>query len=368
MARILFLEPYFGGSHRAFAEGLARHSSHQIELVTLPGRFWRWRMRGAAPDFAQRLEGREAPDLLIASSMLSLAEFLGLAGETLRRPPRLLYFHENQLTYPLPGGERRDLHLVMTQVSSGLAADRIVFNSEYQRREMLDALPGFLRSLPDRKPRGVTAAFRDRSSVLPPGLDLESLGPAGRSGERTERTPVLLWNHRWEHDKGRDILVELVGRLKKRGIPFRLIVTGSPRGARSDLFEELPAVAGENLAHVGFTRTRAAYARLLASADLVLSTARHEFFGISILEAIHLGAFPLLPKALAYPELIDPRRYGACFYEDRDELFVKTARYLAEGTPATPGLAAESARYAWPGLIARYDRLFEQTIRERAAR
>ena len=36
MARVLFLEPYFGGSHQAFAEGLARHSSHPIDLETLP--------------------------------------------------------------------------------------------------------------------------------------------------------------------------------------------------------------------------------------------------------------------------------------------------------------------------------------------
>ena len=53
--RIAFLEPYDGGSHRAFREGLTAHSRHEIRAWTLPPRFWKWRMRGAAPWFADRL-------------------------------------------------------------------------------------------------------------------------------------------------------------------------------------------------------------------------------------------------------------------------------------------------------------------------
>lgn len=32
--RIAFLEPYFGGSHRAFAEGFAATSAHEVSLFT----------------------------------------------------------------------------------------------------------------------------------------------------------------------------------------------------------------------------------------------------------------------------------------------------------------------------------------------
>ena len=53
--QILYLEAFFGGSHRAFAEGLQRHSRHQIELITLPDRFWKWRMRGAALQMIPRI-------------------------------------------------------------------------------------------------------------------------------------------------------------------------------------------------------------------------------------------------------------------------------------------------------------------------
>ncbi|MCK5007550.1 MAG: DUF3524 domain-containing protein, partial [Spirochaetales bacterium] len=46
--RFLFLEPFYGGSHREFAEGWQQSSRHTLELHTLPARFWKWRMRGAA--------------------------------------------------------------------------------------------------------------------------------------------------------------------------------------------------------------------------------------------------------------------------------------------------------------------------------
>jgi uncharacterized beta-barrel protein YwiB (DUF1934 family) len=42
----LFLKPFFGGSHREFARGRISHSRYSIDLVTLPARFWKWRLRG----------------------------------------------------------------------------------------------------------------------------------------------------------------------------------------------------------------------------------------------------------------------------------------------------------------------------------
>ena len=51
---VLLIEPYFGGSHRAWAEGYVSHSSHAVELLTLPARFWKWRMQGGAATLAER--------------------------------------------------------------------------------------------------------------------------------------------------------------------------------------------------------------------------------------------------------------------------------------------------------------------------
>lgn len=53
--RILLVEPYHTGFHRAWAEGFARHSSHDVRLLTHPGRSWKWRMRGSALTLARSL-------------------------------------------------------------------------------------------------------------------------------------------------------------------------------------------------------------------------------------------------------------------------------------------------------------------------
>ncbi|MEJ2730858.1 MAG: DUF3524 domain-containing protein [Deltaproteobacteria bacterium] len=48
------MESFFGGSHREFAKGLVSHSKHRIDLKTMPARFWKWRMRGAALYFVKK--------------------------------------------------------------------------------------------------------------------------------------------------------------------------------------------------------------------------------------------------------------------------------------------------------------------------
>jgi len=104
--KFLFLEPFFGGSHQDFAEGLISHSQHRIDLITLPSRFWKWRMRGAALYFLKKVPDLKEYNGLITSDLMSLSDFKGLTGPSC--PPALTYFHENQLTYPLaPGGNHR---------------------------------------------------------------------------------------------------------------------------------------------------------------------------------------------------------------------------------------------------------------------
>ena len=92
--KILFLESFFGGSHMDFALGLKEYSNHEIDIVTLPARNWKWRMRGAALEFFRKVENIEKYDLIFATGMMNLADFKALART--KALPIILYFHENQ--------------------------------------------------------------------------------------------------------------------------------------------------------------------------------------------------------------------------------------------------------------------------------
>ena len=166
--RIFLIEPYFGGSHAAWAEGYAQASAHDVDLLTLPARFWKWRMRGAALTMAEQVEeligDRGKPDVVLVSDMLDLPAFLGLTRHYLGRPAVALYMHENQLTYPPPPGVEADHSYGFTNWLSAAAADLVLFNSSYHLEEFFSVLPGLLGSLPDFTHEEAIGAVRARSS------------------------------------------------------------------------------------------------------------------------------------------------------------------------------------------------------------
>ena len=70
-------------------------------------------------------------------------------------------------------------------------------------------------------------------------------------------------------------------------------------------FEEAAIRLEKEMIHFGYVESLEEYAKLLHQGDLIISTAKHEFFGISVLEGIRAGCYPLLPADLSYPELYD---------------------------------------------------------------
>src|SRR5262245_22045491 len=156
MARVLFLDPYHGPSHAALSRTLQARSRHQVTLLTLPPRKWKWRMRGAALALEGPARALPPPDLLIVTDMLNLPETLALLRDHWgARLPVILYFHENQLTYPVSGGDERDLHFGLVNIHSALSADLVLFNSRFHLEDFLGAVPKVLRQMPDERPDGV---------------------------------------------------------------------------------------------------------------------------------------------------------------------------------------------------------------------
>ena len=98
---ITLIEPFFSGSHAAWATGYAQHSGHNIDILSLSGNYWKWRMHGGAVTLAKKfLESGAKPDPLLVTDMLDLTTFLALTRQKTARLPAAIYFHENQICYP----------------------------------------------------------------------------------------------------------------------------------------------------------------------------------------------------------------------------------------------------------------------------
>jgi glycosyltransferase involved in cell wall biosynthesis len=359
--RICLLEPYDTGSHAAWLRGYAAHSAHEIAPLTLEGRFWRWRMQGGAVALARRYrEERIRADLLLASDMLDLTTFLALTREQTHDLPVALYLHENQLTYPLRPGESRELQYAWVNYASMLCADQILFNSQYHLDTWFSELPRLLKHYPDHIELGNLAALRARSQVLPLGLDLGALD-AHRPAEPLLGPAVVLWNHRWEYDKDPATFVRALGALLDRGVQFRLVLLGERFVSTPPEFEALRGRLGANLLQFGYAESRAAYARWLWDADIVVSTAIHEFFGAAVVEAIYCGCFPILPNRLTYPQFIPHAFRGHCLYNNEAELVALLQHAIAEiDATRQVSLRDAVARYDWSSLAPVYDTTLER--------
>lgn len=364
---IWLVEPYLTGSHQAWAEGYRDHSRHSVRLLSLPGRFWKWRMQGGAVTLARKARSLPPPDLILASDMLNLPVFLALGGEALAQTPVALYFHENQLTYPLPPGEKRDLHYGFINFASALRADAVFFNSAYHCEAFFDELPRLLKHFPDYNELWSVGALRAKAQVLPLGLDLSRLDAPPASGLQpstsNRQPPVLLWNHRWEYDKRPDLFFRAIYALLDEGLDYRLVLLGESFRNQPAEFLEARQRLSDRITHFGFAEDEATYARLLRQSDVVVSTALHEFFGAAVVEACYCGAFPILPRRLSYPELLPPDLQEACLYDDFDGLLARlrdAIRHLAE--VRTPSLRAHMARYDWTQMAPRYDAELERVV------
>ena len=369
--KLLLLSPYHGGSHQAWADGYGRFSKHEIELFKLPARFWKWRMHGAAITMARRFnESAYKPDVIMATDMLDLTTFLSLTRSVSHHTPVVLYMHENQLTYPLPADKQsgpmrrqlgeRDLHYAFINFASMMAANRVWFNSRYHLDSFFAALPNFLKHFPEYNELGSVKKLNEKSEVIPVGIDLHRLDQERLAKKDTIEKmpqPLILWNQRWEYDKNPEAFISALEILAGENIQFRVAICGQQFGKQPAVFDKVLDQLGKRIYHLGYADP-VTYARLLWESDLTVSTAYHEFFGISILEAIYCHTFPILPARLSYPELLPSEFHHTCLYQDFDDMVIRLKKALLD-IHKTRQNAAELSEYTtvydWRNLAQRYD-------------
>ena len=215
--KILLLSAYDAASHRVWREGLVRQlDEHDWTVLTLPPWFFAWRSRGNPLSwvFGESDILKKKYDLIVATSMTNLAALKGIASN-LAAIPTVVYFHENQFAYPEQHERKEYQNYKFTNLYTALAADRVLFNSRYNMNTFMEGAEGLLSVMPDHVPKGIVKAVQDRSEVLPVPLEEGSF----IASSRPPGGPlVVVWNHRWEHDKAPERLFEALYQLQEREI------------------------------------------------------------------------------------------------------------------------------------------------------
>lgn len=362
---ITLLEPYFAGSHAQWAKGLQKHSQHQVELLTLPGRFWKWRMYGGAVELARQFQ---QTDFILATDMLDLGTFLALTRSQTAKIPVGIYFHENQITYPWSPSDPdlktgRNNQYGFLNYTSALAADQLFFNSRYHQEAFLTALPKFLKQFPDFQGLDLIQSIADKCQVLHLGMELQAFDPPPKPS--TADLPLILWNHRWEYDKAPTIFFEALFRLKAENIPFQVIVLGEHYGKTPAIFAKAKQQLANEIIHFGYTKDRADYIKWLWAADILPVSSIQDYFGGSVVEAMYCGTYPLLPNRLAYPEHIPESKKTDYLYPRPEDLYPLLKKAVLN-IDRTRELGADArnfvVHYDWSTQISNYDHLFTTVI------
>ncbi|CAI5657008.1 tRNA-queuosine alpha-mannosyltransferase isoform X3 [Oreochromis niloticus] len=337
--RVLLVEAFYGGSHKQLID-LLKENIAGCSVFTLPAKKWHWRARTAA-----------------------------------------LYFSQTIPACP----------------SYSLVADVVVFNSRFNMDSFLSSIPSFMKKIPDHRPKDLDRLIRPKCVVLNFPLqfpDVSRFLPKHKLVRRpTEQSHVddiitlqakqqqsrahdedtprceqpaeggvanqvkplhIVWPHRWEHDKNPELFFSTLLRLKERGLDFHLSVLGETFTDVPEIFSSSRLLLDSHILNWGFLPSKEDYLRVLCEADVVVSTASHEFFGVAMLEAVHCGCFPLCPKALVYPEIF-PAQY---LYSTPEQLCKRLQGLCRKPDVARRHIVkVDTSAYSWVALKPHFQHL-----------
>ena len=356
--KLLIVEPFYAGSHKSWTDELIKLLPFETCLLSLPGRNWKWRMHGGAITLAQKFDELNfIPDAILVSDMLDLTIFQALTKSKTHNIKFYIYFHENQLTYPLRENSKdkkfnRDAHYGFINISSALSADKVFFNSKFHMNEFLDASRVFLSKHHDQKKSNTMELIQKKSFVLPLGFVWTKFDKYKENIKN--KVPLIVWNHRLEYDKNPEAFFNLLLKLKDNNILFEVAILGENfRNAPIDL-DIIKSKLKNEIIHFGYLDSFSEYVKMLWRADIIPVTSIQDFFGISIIEAVYCDTVPILPNRLAYLDHFSTEDFPEIYYENEEELFRMTKKCIADFNKQTPLYSKEVLKYDWNNLRQTY--------------
>jgi len=350
--KVLLLSGYDARSHQHWHQQLSNGLDHiEWTILCLKDRHFAWRMGGNALSFKAAYEDclNQAYDRVVATSMTDLVTLRAWYPQ-MSRVPNLLYFHENQFAYPVNHRQQGLLEIQLRSILNALAADRLAFNSQHNRHTFLTGVEQFCQRMPDGIPVGLVKQLTEQSEVLPVPISDHCVPDPHKPSDQPLQ---IVWNHRWEHDKGPDTLLALMQLCAHHPTArhFRFHVLGQQ-------FRQLPAAMQQiqdqhaaQCAHIGHIEDHRQYLHVLRQADAVLSTATHDFQGLALLEAVACGCTPVVPDRLAYPEYY-PSQHR---YPSTPDAPDQEARAMLEQLLALPAEPVPVDSLKWQHLKPRYE-------------
>ena len=336
-------------------------------LCSLPARYFSWRVRSNALTWA--LGHREVMaanyDLVFTTSMADLAVLKGLVP-SLAQTPCVVYCHENQFTFPVTSNAHPSVEPMMVNLYTLLAADKILFNSRYNLESCIEGLQKLLRRFPDQVPPQIAREIVDKSAVLPVPVEplVDTVEGRKVDWKATEGSIKVVWSGRHEYDKGPDLLLAILQQAKQRGIDARFAILGQQFQRSPPQFKQIETEFEDFVVSFGYAEQKD-YVRWLHTADVFLSTAKHEFQGIAAIQAALAGCKPVLPNRLVYPEWAP----SECLYGSENSTTEEDALQaisLIEHHQTLPTL--DLKEFVWEELEPSYQSLLEGAKSEQPVR
>ncbi|XP_007963103.2 tRNA-queuosine alpha-mannosyltransferase isoform X15 [Chlorocebus sabaeus] len=369
---ILIIEAFYGGSHKQLVD-LLQEELGDCVLYTLPAKKWHWRARTSALYFSQTIPISEHYRTLFASSVLNLTELAALRPD-LGKLKTILYFHENQLIYPVKKCQERDFQYGYNQILSCLVADVVVFNSVFNMESFLTSIGKFMKLIPDHRPKDLESIIRPKCQVIYFPIRFPDVSRFMPKHKTTHLKKMLSL----KGNGGTVLSMALPFQPEQRDLEGLLKNSNSECDAHCDLDTARREYLGNSLrqesdlkkstspenssSHRGENKQNLTVNPCATlGGDANQQRLLHIVWPHRWLEAVYCGCYPLCPKDLVYPEIF-PAEY---LYSTPEQLSKRLQNFCKRPDIVRKHLyKGEIAPFSWAALHGKFRSLLTTEPRE----